>query len=58
MPVSNHSLLQDEQRKLIRSSISVIFIYKQHPTLAFAITLAMFSLAGIPPLAGFIANTW
>jgi NADH:ubiquinone oxidoreductase subunit 2 (subunit N) len=27
-------------------------------TLAFAITLAMFSLAGIPPLAGFIANTW
>jgi NADH:ubiquinone oxidoreductase subunit 2 (subunit N) len=33
-------------------------IYKTNPTLAFAITLAMFSLAGIPPLAGFIANTW
>lgn len=31
-------------------------IYKTNPTLAFAITLAMFSLAGIPPLAGFYSK--
>jgi NADH-quinone oxidoreductase subunit N len=31
-------------------------IYKTNPTLAFALALAMFSLAGIPPLAGFYSK--
>lgn len=31
-------------------------IYKTNPSLAFAVTIAMFSLAGIPPLAGFYSK--
>jgi NADH-quinone oxidoreductase subunit N len=31
-------------------------IYKTNPSLAFVITVAMFSLAGIPPLAGFYSK--
>lgn len=31
-------------------------IYKVNPSLAFAVTISMFSLAGIPPLAGFYSK--
>lgn len=48
--------LKNEEKLPIQYLDELVHIPKKNPALAFTITVSLFSIAGVPPLAGFIAK--